>query len=109
MFTPDLSFNSELTFDFGKIIEFNEGFYDILTSTFIEKLMQLPILGTYHVTTERFRPDLISYRLYGSEQYKLMLLMYNSMTSPLEIVPGVVLSYPSLNSMEQILFDEVVR
>lgn len=109
MFTPDLSFPSSLTFDIGKIMEFDDGFYDILTSTFAEKLVTLPIQGTFQVTTERFRPDLISYKIYGAEQFKIALMLYNNMTSFLEILPGVILNYPSLMSMEQILFDEVVR
>lgn len=109
MFAPDLSFDSPLTFDIGKIIEWNGGFYDILTSTFAEKLLKLPVVGTYQVTTERFRPDLISFRIYGSEQFKIPLLLYNNLTSFLDIQPGLILNYPSLTAMEQILFDNVVR
>lgn len=109
MFSPDTSFNAEPVFDLGKIIEFNEGFYDILTSVFVEKLLQLPVTGTYTVTTERFRPDLISYNIYGSEQYKLMLMLYNNLSAYTDLVPGVTLSYPALSSMEAILFDTTVR
>lgn len=109
MFAPDTSFDSSLSFDIGKIMEFKEGFYDILTSTFVEKLRNLPIAGSYRVTTERFRPDLISYRIYGSEQYKIMLLLYNNMSSYMDIVPGITLLYPSIRSMESILFDNKVR
>ncbi len=109
MFAPNTSFNAEPVFDLGKILEFNEGFYDILTSVFVEKLLQLPVAGTYSVTTERFRPDLISYKIYGSEQYKLMLMLYNSLNSYTEVVPGITRSYPSLSSMEAILFDTTVR
>lgn len=109
MFAPDVSFDSPLQFDLGKLMEFKEGFYDILSSTFCEKLLKLPVAGTYRVTVERFRPDKISYILYGDEQYKMMLLMYNSLSSYLDIVPGLDLVYPSLHDMEAILFDEKVR
>ena len=109
MFTPDVSFKGDLVFDIGKIMEFNEGFYDILTSTFCEKLKSLPVFGVYKVVTERFRPDLISYRIYGDEQYKLILMMYNGLVSHKEIIPGIELIYPSLSSIESILFDESVR
>lgn len=109
MFAPNTSFNADPVFDIGKIMEFNEGFYDILTSVFVAKLLALPVTGTYTVTTERFRPDLISYKIYGSEQYKLMLMLYNNLNAYTEILPGLTLSYPSLSAMEAILFDTTVR
>lgn len=109
MFAPNTSFSSTLVFDIGKIMEFNNGFYDILTSVFVEKLRKLPVAGTYRVTTERFRPDLISYRIYGAEQYKIVLMLYNNLSSYLEIIPGLTLSYPSMNNIESILFDQTVR
>lgn len=109
MFAPDTSFDSTLVFDIGKTMEFNEGFYDILTSTFAEKLSKLPVKGTYRVVTERFRPDLISYRIYGAEQFKIILLMYNGLNSHLDIVPGITLLYPSMRDIEAILFETKVR
>ena len=109
MFSPDTSFDSPLVFDIGKIMEFNEGFYDILTSTFLERLMELPIAGSYRVTTERFRPDLIAYRIYGEEQFKTVLMLYNNLTSYLEVLPGITLLYPSFRDMESIMLENKVR
>lgn len=109
MFIPDTSFKADLVFDIGKIMEFNEGFYDILTSLFVDKLEKLPVAGTYQVTTERFRPDLIAYRIYGAEQFKIILMMYNDLTSYLQIVPGLTLIYPSLRSVEELLFEHKMR
>lgn len=109
MFNPDLSFEGELKFDIGKILPFEEGFYDILNSVFVIKLMALPMVGTFMVTNERFRPDIISYKLYGSEEYKIILMLYNGITSFQEIIPGITLLYPSLKSMEEILFDYTPR
>ena len=109
MFSPDTSFAGDPVFDIGKIMEFKEGFYDILTSVFVEKLLALPVSGTYTIVTERFRPDLVAYNIYGSEQYKLMLMLYNNITNYTEFVPGLTLSYPTLASMDALLFDTAVR
>lgn len=109
MFSPDTSFPGTPVFDLGKLMEFDEGFYDILTSVFVERLRSLPVAGTYTIVTERFRPDLVAYNIYGAEQYKLMLMLYNNISAYTEFVPGLTLSYPSLASMEAILFDTTVR
>lgn len=45
MFAPDTSFQAEAHFDIGKLMDFDEGFYDVLTSIFMEKLKTLQRIG----------------------------------------------------------------
>lgn len=104
MFNPDNTFDSYLRLDLGKLIELNNNFYDILTSNYVKHLHSLPIAGTYQVITEMFRPDLISYKIYKDVQYKLLLMEYNSIIKITEIVPGLVLKYPSLQDLQSLVF-----
>jgi hypothetical protein len=104
MFTSNVAFQSDLRIDFGKILEFNLDFYDILTSEYVVNLKNLPVAGTFRVVTERFRPDLISYRIYDDEQYKHILMVYNDLVSYKQILPGLTLAYPSLLGMQSLLF-----
>ena len=109
MFAPDTGFKADLVFDIGKLMEFNEGFYDILTSTFVANLEKLPVAGTYTVVSERFRPDLISHRKWGEEQFKIILMLYNGLTSYTQIVPGMTLLYPSFRAVEELMFESKMR
>jgi len=77
---------------------------DPLTSYFLIKLKSLPVRGQYVVQTEENRPDLIASRIYGSTQYWWILLLYNDMFSPTELVAGVVLNYPSPTDLSTLYF-----
>jgi hypothetical protein len=104
MQAPNTTFKTNIKFDFGRIMPFTEGFYDIINSKYVEELKKLPIAGVYTVTTEIYRPDLISYRIFGSVIYKMPLMIYNGVISYDQIVSGLELNYPSKTKMEELLY-----
>lgn len=106
MFQPTLSFSSRVRFDLGKLIQLDSGFYDVVTSSYMEALVKLRAAGSYKVTTERYRPDLISAKIYGREEYKMMLLAYNGLFTFLQVEEGVELKYPSLTDLEDLMFTQ---
>lgn len=104
MFYIDKDYESDLRMDFGKIVPFTNNWYDVLPSFFLYKLRLLPVAGLYVVTKEQYRPDLVSFSIYGDVQYKQLLMEYNSIISHLDIIIGLQLSYPSLADMEDIFY-----
>lgn len=78
--------------------------FDFLTSGFCRQIPLLPQGGSYQVRDDVARPDLASYRIYGDTQYWWILLVYNKMISPAELLQGAVISYPSVSSIEQLFY-----
>lgn len=91
-------------YDLQKFVEMKENVYDYLDSYFINKIEKLPVFGTTYVQIEENRPDLLSYRIYGTVKYWYILLIYNGMISPLELTEGQNINYPSINDLEEIYF-----
>lgn len=91
-------------FDLQKFVAFTENVYDYLDSYFINQITKLPIYGTTYVQIEENRPDLLSYRIYGTVKFWYILLVYNGMVSPLELVVGQTINYPRIEDVEQIYF-----
>lgn len=91
-------------FDLQKFVAFTEDVYDYLDSYFINQITKLPIYGTTYVQIEENRPDLLSHRIYGSVKFWYILLVYNGMVSPLELVVGQRINYPRIDDVEQIYF-----
>lgn len=91
-------------FDLQKFVGFTENVYDYLDSYFIEKVVKLPVYGTTFVQIEENRPDLISYRIYGSTQFWYILMIYNGMISPFDLVEGQIINYPRIEDMEELYF-----
>lgn len=77
--------------------------YDHLTSELIDAILDLSPRSTFTVTTEVFRPDLISYSIYRSTDYWQIILMYNGIVDVGNLVAGTVLRYPGLQELESIL------
>jgi hypothetical protein len=50
---------------------------------------------------EAMRPDTISVRVYGDQQYYETLLKYNGISNPFSIAPGEILLSPSFKNLEQ--------
>jgi hypothetical protein len=103
MFYLNSESDAALKFDPDKVQPFTEDFYDVIPSMFHFKFMQLEPAGVYMVTYDAYRPDLISYKIYGHVQYKMLLMEYNSLFSVVDLVSGTLLKYPALASMENIL------
>ena len=100
----NLDVESTERYDLAKFMDFNNNCYDILTSYFISELTKLEPKGVYEVVEELERPDLISYKIYGSVRFWSLLMMYNSIISPLDIKVGTLINYPSLEDLENVYF-----
>ena len=105
MFYIDNNIETNNRFDINKFVEFNYDNYDVLSSFFLANIQKLPEQGTYKVTNEEKRPELLAYNIYktpSSIQYWWILLWYNSILNVNDLITGVVISYPSLNSLENL-------
>lgn len=106
MFTLDAASTAN-RYDLSKFMAATgNNFFDVVDSTFLYKLRTLSVYGTYTVTTEEGRPDLISERIYGSSyhQYWWILMIMNDLRSPVEIKSGMKVKYPSLSDLETLYF-----
>lgn len=98
-------YESSDRFDMAKLLEFvNEDNYDPITSRFIYDLTNLEAKGNYVVQNEESRPELLSYKIYGSVQYWWVLSLYNGIFDTDEISAGDVISYPNREDIEDLFF-----
>ena len=91
-------------FDLQKFVGFSEDVYDYLDSYFIEQVNKLPVFGKTIVQIEENRPDLVSYRIYGTTQFWYILMIYNGMVSPFDLTEGQELNYPRIEDIEKLYF-----
>lgn len=96
--------DTPLRYDPAKFCAFTEEVYDDLDAYFIHKFLQLPVARVYAVQGEGKRPDLLSYRVYGSTQYWWLILLYNSLSTVEDLVEGMNINLPSIDQMETIYF-----
>ena len=104
MFYINLDYESKERYDMGKFMNYDVG-YDMLDSYFMSKIKSLRVHGQYAVQSEENRPDVLSYKIYGDTQYWWILLMYNSLLEPDELVAGLVIQYPYLGAIEDLYFE----
>ena len=88
----------------SKFMEFDTDSFCILDSYLCTQLKKLPYSGAMTVVTQAGRPDLLSYDIYGNIQYWWLLMLYNDLSSPTELVAGITVSFPSLSSIENLYF-----
>lgn len=96
-------------YDIAKFVEwyvpqFETPVYDILFSYFWNAVVGLPQGGKFIVSGEENRPDLVSYKIYGTTQYWWIILYYNSLVHNEEITAGLELKYPLLSDLESLYF-----
>lgn len=91
-------------YDARKFVEFSFNTYIIETSFFYRELIKLPIQGVTKVRGEQYKPWLISYRIYKTEEMWDILAEYNQLISIFQFTEGLELRYPSLSSIEQLYF-----
>lgn len=107
MINPD--YESSDRIDLGRYMQYvesgDEGVYDSTDSRILVKLPTLPVQGEYVVTSEEHRPDLISYKLYQQVNYWWVILHYNGLRSPLDLVQGLKIKYPSIQSVEGLILN----
>ncbi len=104
-FFINLEYDTDARYDFAKFLQYENNNFDPLTSKFLEELNTLEISGEYKVTTEEYRPELLSYYIYSDQQYWWILLEYNNLLSFEDLVTGLTISYPSLADLEALYFD----
>lgn len=104
MYYIDLDLDSLDRFDFAKFMEWTNDCHDILNSYFVAKLKQLPVAGERVVQAEENRADLLSYNIYGDTQYWWIIMMYNNILDMEDITTGLVVTYPSIDSLEDLFF-----
>jgi len=107
MFHLDEALETEARYDIAKFCDFQEDVLDDLTSYFILKLPSLPEGGTYLVSGEEHRPDLLSYNIYKNTQYWWPLLIYNGIRSTEDLIAGTTIRFPSIDSLEALYFQLV--
>lgn len=103
-FFINLNFVPIETFDMGQFYDYENGNFDPLTGQFQYQLLSLPVAGEYLIQGNVERPDAISYLIYGDPQYWWILLMYNGILDVSGISTGTVISYPSIDNLENLLF-----
>lgn len=102
MFFIDTEYESRLTMDPAKIMQYGEGMYDPLNSFMLMKIRDMKPMGTYTITDAEFRPDLVSHDIYGDVQYKWLLMEYNGITSYRQLTLNRQITYPALSDIEDV-------
>lgn len=100
MFYIQSGLETERKFDMIKFFDFDYDNIDSLNNYISLILPKLPVQGTYQITSEIGRPDLISYNIYQDTQYWWLLLLYNNILDINDLQTGATILYPSLSSIE---------
>lgn len=104
MFFINTDYVSDEKYDWAKFMPFLEDNFDVLNSYFMENFMLLTPLGNFIVTSEEYRPDLISYKIYKTVNYWYLILLYNSIKDLDELKTGKVLNYFDVRDLESLFF-----
>lgn len=102
MFYIDSTIDTPKRYDMSKFIEQTGGIFDTLTSYLVKTLKTLPLFGVYVVNGSEKRPDLMSYHIYKDTQFWWLLMMYNDLLSPNDIVQGMSIRYFNLGDLEKL-------
>lgn len=107
MYLVNLDFQPTTRFDLRKFVEVDpdSGIQDATTSAFFSEIKTLKRGGDFTVAAFENRPDLISFMIYKSTQYWWIILVYNDLVSPENLVPGMIIHYPALKDLERLYFD----
>lgn len=104
LFFIDLDKEFDDRLDIARFFRFENNNYDPLTSTFIQELRELPSAGEFIVQNEEGRPELVSFRIYGTTQHWWILLIYNDILETDGFTNGDVIRFPSLDSIDDLFF-----
>lgn len=104
MFYIDTGIKSDERYDMAKFMEYANSAFDPLTSFFLLELSKLTVRGEYVVLNEEYRPDLISQRFYGTVDFWFIILAYNDLLSPQELVTGTKINLPGEEDINDLFF-----
>ncbi len=79
------------------------GFIDLVAGDFSERIRSLPVERTY-IVEDYYRPDLVSWRNYGTTKLWWMILIYNGLSIS-DLVPGVKVYLFGIGDLESLLYD----
>lgn len=89
-------------YDLQRFIENIDGSYELINSYLISAVRDLVSVGIFTIRACPFRPDMISYEIYGDTQYWPLLMEYNNILELTELKIGIQLNYFSLDELEEI-------
>ena len=104
MFYINSDYISNEKYDLGKFFNFSVDNFDVLDSYFMENFRNLPQSGVFVISIEEARPELISYKIYGSVFYWSLILIYNDIIDIDELQTGVSLKYFDIGDLESLFF-----
>lgn len=90
--------------DLARYVAFRDGAYDVLNSALLENVKFLPSIGTYLITEDAGRPDMISHAIYRETQYWWLLMLYNNTVLPADFVAGQTINFFSLDALDSLFF-----
>jgi len=106
LFFINTSIFSDERIDMAKFMEFldQDSGFNPLTSSLFKDIKALPLKGKYAIQKEESRPELVSNKVYGNTQYWWVIMIYNGLVNTDEVINGLVVKYPKLDSVEDLLF-----
>ena len=96
-------------FTLAKFMNFDTDNYDPLTSYVLNNIGDIPPAGKMRVDGLDFRPDVLSFVLYGSTQYWWVLMLYNGFLTVDDIKTGMEIKYPDMSDLEDMYFSLKIR
>lgn len=104
MYGLNLDADSSPRFDPRRFLEWSDDMYDVLSSSFFEKIEELPMAGLYRDRQGKGRLDNLSYRLYNTTSYWWVLALYNFMPNHKYAAEGTQIRYFNVADLERMLF-----
>jgi len=108
MYFVDLDNDFLTRYDMAKFMEFigssDSGCFDPINSYLISKIKALPVGGHRVVQSDEYRPELMSYKIYGHTQYWWILLLYNDILTVDDLTFDKTIAFPLLDDLETIYF-----
>ena len=103
-FFIDLNRDTTLRFDMARFMLYDDDVFEPISSHVYENIKELPSGGQYTVKGDDFRPDQVSFKIYGTTEFWWILLIYNEKLSFQELQHGDELNFPSVQSLEDLYF-----
>lgn len=105
MFYINPDYMSDEKYDLAKFMPYETDNYDVLNSYFLEHLKDIVPSGSFTITVEEFRPDLISYKIYNTVNYWSIIMLYNDIINIEDLVSGMTLNYFSVRDLEALYYN----
>jgi hypothetical protein len=105
MFYINPDFISDEKYSLEKFMPYEIDNYDVLNSYFLEHIKDIPVSGSFTILSEEFRPDLISYRIFGTVNYWSLIMFYNDILSIEDLTTGTVINYFSARDLEKLYYN----